>query len=295
MSDDDLTPAERAEIERVRGVLADAAVWAEPPLDLQERVVAAIAEEAGAGRRLRRIRYSLMAVAAAVVLLAGVTIGLQVTRDEPVQYAASLTGTRLAPDAAGERHADQDRQRMEDRTACHRTPATHRRRVLRGVAEERRGPSCSDRHVQRGHRRHSLVRRRPEHVSNADRHQGGRRRQPGVIGPSRPHRSSQRVLISARSWCRPPAARDGSDRDLRHHRDFVQDGRPIWHYNQTPGEYDGAFNSTLTFSGPFGSYTKEQWPAGSAYPDFFVIGDPHLNFYEGSATIDDLRMYVPSS
>jgi hypothetical protein len=100
MSDDDLTPAERAEIERVRGVLGDAAMWAEPPLDLQERVVAAIAEEAGAARRLRRIRYSLIAVAAAVVLLAGVTIGLQVTRDEQVQYAASLTGTRLASDAA---------------------------------------------------------------------------------------------------------------------------------------------------------------------------------------------------
>ncbi len=100
MSDDDLTSAERAEIERVRGVLADAATWAEPPPDLQERVVAAIAEEAGAGRRLRRIRYSLMAVAAAVVLLAGVTIAVQVTQDQPVQYAASLTGTQLAPDAA---------------------------------------------------------------------------------------------------------------------------------------------------------------------------------------------------
>jgi hypothetical protein len=99
MSDDDLTPAERAEIERVRGVLADASVWAEPPLDLQERVVAAIAEQAGAGRRLRRIRFSLMAVAAGVVLLAGVTIGLQVIGDKPVQYAASLTGTQLAPDA----------------------------------------------------------------------------------------------------------------------------------------------------------------------------------------------------
>ena len=100
MAEDDLTPAERAEIERVRGVLADPVVWAEPPLDLQERVVSAIAEEAGAGRRLRRIRYSLMAVAAAVVLVAGVTVGLQATRDEPVRFAASLTGTRLAPDAA---------------------------------------------------------------------------------------------------------------------------------------------------------------------------------------------------
>ena len=81
---------------------------------------------------------------------------------------------------------------------------------------------------------------------------------------------------------------------LRYHRDFVQDGVPIWHYNQTAAEYDGAFNSTLTFSGPFGSYSKEQWPAGSAYPDYFVIGDPHLNYYEGSATIDDLKLYVPS-
>ena len=45
MSHDDLTSAERAEIERVHGVLADRAVWAEPSPDLQERVVAAIAEE----------------------------------------------------------------------------------------------------------------------------------------------------------------------------------------------------------------------------------------------------------
>ena len=101
MSDDDLTPAERAEIERVHGVLADPAVWAEPPLDLQERVVAAIAEEAGAGRRRRRVRHSLMAAAAAVVVAVGLTVGLQATRDEPAQFAASLTGTRLAPDAAG--------------------------------------------------------------------------------------------------------------------------------------------------------------------------------------------------
>lgn len=100
MTDDDLTPAERAEIERVHGVLADPAVWVEPPLDLQERVVAAIAEEARAGRRLRRIRHSLVAAAAALVLAAGVTV-VQVTHDQPVQFAASLTGTRLAPDAAG--------------------------------------------------------------------------------------------------------------------------------------------------------------------------------------------------
>jgi hypothetical protein len=99
MSDDDLTLTERAEIERVQRVLADPAVWAAPSPDLQERVVAAVAKEVGTGRRLRRIRYSVVAVAAAGVLAVSVAVGLQVTRDEPVQFAASLTGTRLAPDA----------------------------------------------------------------------------------------------------------------------------------------------------------------------------------------------------
>ncbi|MFC6355056.1 hypothetical protein [Luethyella okanaganae] len=80
---------------------------------------------------------------------------------------------------------------------------------------------------------------------------------------------------------------------LRYERDFVEDGTPIWHYNQRTDEYDGQFNTTLTFDGPYGSYTREQWPAGSAYPDNFVIGDPHMNYYEGSAVIDDIRLYVP--
>jgi len=25
-----------------------------------------------------------------------------------------------------------------------------------------------------------------------------------------------------------------------------------------------------------------------------MIGDPHTNFYEGKATIDDIRLYVPA-
>ncbi|MEV5824229.1 hypothetical protein AB0L25_01485 [Spirillospora sp. NPDC052242] len=81
---------------------------------------------------------------------------------------------------------------------------------------------------------------------------------------------------------------------LRFHHDFVEDGRPIWHYNQTPGEYDGRFDRSLTHTGPSGTYTTEHtWPKGSAYPDSFIIGDPHLNYYEGSALIDDIRLYVP--
>jgi len=81
---------------------------------------------------------------------------------------------------------------------------------------------------------------------------------------------------------------------LRFSRDFVEDGIPIWHYNQTPDEYDGAFNQDLTLTGPTGTHVREDvWPAGSAYPDSFIIGDPHLNYYAGSASIDDIRLYEP--
>ena len=83
---------------------------------------------------------------------------------------------------------------------------------------------------------------------------------------------------------------------LRYHRDFVQDGLPIWHYNQTAAEYGGAYNADWTYKGPFGTFVdRSVWPAGSAYPDYFLIGDPHTNFYEGKATIDDIKLYVPAS
>jgi hypothetical protein len=72
-------------------------VWAQPSRNLQNRVVAAIAAEAGTGRRLRRIRNSIMAAAAAGDLAAGVTVGLHATLDQPVQFGASLTGTGSRP------------------------------------------------------------------------------------------------------------------------------------------------------------------------------------------------------
>jgi hypothetical protein len=102
MSDDELTPAERAEIDRVHSVLADPAVWAEPPLDLQERVVAAIAAEDVPSRR-RWLRYAAGGVAAAVLLAIGVAAGIQATKDDDrVEYAAALSGTDLAPEAKGD-------------------------------------------------------------------------------------------------------------------------------------------------------------------------------------------------
>ncbi|WP_010280784.1 hypothetical protein [Bacillus timonensis] len=64
---------------------------------------------------------------------------------------------------------------------------------------------------------------------------------------------------------------------------------PIWHYNQTADEYNGEYNQQKTFNGD----TFDTWPEGSAYPDFFFFGDPHINYYEGTAEYDNLRLYVP--
>ncbi len=116
-------PEQRAELDKLRKALADPAVWAEPDPELQERIVNAIASaderpseaaqdteasEPTADRdnvvrlRTRRISYAILGAAAAVVLAIGLAIGLTSQGSEPVEYAASLRGTELAPQASGE-------------------------------------------------------------------------------------------------------------------------------------------------------------------------------------------------
>lgn len=96
-----LTPSERAELDGLRAALGDPAVWVEPPADLQERVVAAVTDTA-TPRRSRFLRYAVVGAAAAAVLAVGVAVGLRTTHEaRPVEYAASLSGTRLAPSASG--------------------------------------------------------------------------------------------------------------------------------------------------------------------------------------------------
>ncbi len=81
---------------------------------------------------------------------------------------------------------------------------------------------------------------------------------------------------------------------MRFSHKFIEGERAIWHYNQEASEYDGRFDRPYTFVGYNGSYLKKNtWPAGSTYPDSFIIGDPHTNYYEGSAIIDDIKMYEP--
>jgi len=97
-----LTASERAEMDDLRAVLAHPAVWIEPDADLEERVVAAVADT-GARRRSRTIRYAVVGGAAAVLLAVGLVLGVTLHHEgRPLQYAASLRGTELAPDATGE-------------------------------------------------------------------------------------------------------------------------------------------------------------------------------------------------
>ncbi|MGX7680226.1 anti-sigma factor [Jatrophihabitans sp. DSM 45814] len=122
---------ERAELDELGGLLADPASWAEPPAGLQEHIVSAItaeraaaeadsaetspvisvseplpstvlvADELSGRRRSRRILYTVLGVAAALVLAAGIAIGTTGHDSKPMQFAAALTGTELAPNASG--------------------------------------------------------------------------------------------------------------------------------------------------------------------------------------------------
>jgi hypothetical protein len=119
-----IDPAERAELDELRGLLTDPAVWVEPHPDLQERIVGAIADAGNAQRmqlsedsaptavpidiggvthrRSRLIPLVVLGVAAAVLLAVGLAIGLTNNGSRSVEYAASLSGTKLAPGASGQ-------------------------------------------------------------------------------------------------------------------------------------------------------------------------------------------------
>ncbi len=71
----------------------------------------------------------------------------------------------------------------------------------------------------------------------------------------------------------------GGERTYRARRGF-EEAPATWHFNQTPAE------RTRGAQIP-------GWPAASAYPDHFFFGDPHINFYEGSADFDDLSLHLP--
>jgi hypothetical protein len=83
-------------------------------------------------------------------------------------------------------------------------------------------------------------------------------------------------------------------RTFSFHRDFIVNNVPIWHYNNSPDQYDGQYNKTLHQNGVVKSQDwPDQWPAGSAYPDYPVIGDPYTDAGEGNAKIDSVKLFTP--
>jgi hypothetical protein len=105
-----LDPSERAELDDLRGLLADPALWVEPDPALQERIVAAITASAPPAvadltsyrRSRRRIIYAVAGVAAVALLVVGIAIGTSSHGPRPTEFAASLSGTQLLPQASGQ-------------------------------------------------------------------------------------------------------------------------------------------------------------------------------------------------
>jgi hypothetical protein len=67
-------------------------------------------------------------------------------------------------------------------------------------------------------------------------------------------------------------------------------GKCLWHYNRTPL----AASSPCIDDGHYPSLPDEPplWPAATSWPDYFMFGDPHDNYYEGAVYYDDVRLEV---
>lgn len=111
-----LEPDEAAELALMADLLADPSTWAEPPPELEEAIVRAVADaapgvstpvtpvprDAGGrnGRRRRRVVLSALGAAAAIALVvAGVVLTTQ--GGTSANYEARLSATALAPGARG--------------------------------------------------------------------------------------------------------------------------------------------------------------------------------------------------
>src|SRR5207248_5838271 len=117
-----LDPDDQADLDVLRGLLAEPSVWARPNPSLEDSIVTAIAAEASTGRggssispaaegngrapekdRFWRSRgvYAAAAAAAAVVLAVAVSVGVASGGSHARRFSAALTGTGVVPRASG--------------------------------------------------------------------------------------------------------------------------------------------------------------------------------------------------
>jgi hypothetical protein len=66
--------------------------------------------------------------------------------------------------------------------------------------------------------------------------------------------------------------------------------RCVWHYNNDP--LGGSAPCVDTDHYPALDSSYPHWPADVGWPDYFMFGDPHVNYYEGFVYYDDLRLEV---
>jgi Anti-sigma-K factor rskA, C-terminal len=109
-----LDPAELEELEELRALLADPAVWAEPDASLEDRVVSAITTEASqrpgrpvasrprARSRTRGWTLAVVGVAAAAIIAVAVTFSLRGSGSSAEQFSMALKATDLVPAATGD-------------------------------------------------------------------------------------------------------------------------------------------------------------------------------------------------
>jgi hypothetical protein len=64
--------------------------------------------------------------------------------------------------------------------------------------------------------------------------------------------------------------------------------RCVWHFNRTPQEDASACVNDAPLPGLGADFP--QWPAGATWPDYFMFGDPHENFYAGEVYYDDVKL-----
>lgn len=100
--------------DRLLAILRQEELWVDPPVDLEDRTLAALRAELDTSpaptvdeiavareRRSRRRRWAPMLVAAAAAVAVGFVATVAVTGNEPDSAVVTLAGTELEPDAAG--------------------------------------------------------------------------------------------------------------------------------------------------------------------------------------------------
>lgn len=98
----DLDEDERVELDELRALLGDPALWEEPSPALEDAVVAALARPSAHRRRPTRLAVALGAVAAVALAAVGVAALLTSGGDDAAQFEAALSATELAPQAQGD-------------------------------------------------------------------------------------------------------------------------------------------------------------------------------------------------